>query len=150
MKNKRCRLACLQFSVMVFFTLFACRKTEESEQNLEFPNEPTTSLQEDTKYIPVLRWHVLQKMASKKLNLQKSYLALFFAHDRNIKSFRCGKDKQSVIFSNKRLGLALLPETLESQPELISDAMYFTDTTTNNLVSVENNPVFTFTETVFQ
>lgn len=41
-----------------------------------------------------------------------------------------------------RLGLAELPRSLSEQPKLHTDALYFNDTTINNLVAVEDNPVF--------
>lgn len=133
------------FSVMVFFTLFACRKTEESEQkNLEISaNEPTTSLQEDTKYIPVLRWACFTKDGIKEIESPKELSSsIFRPWTETLRVSGAARINNQSYFLINRLGLALLPETLESQPELISDAMYFTDTTTNNLVSVENNPVF--------
>lgn len=41
-----------------------------------------------------------------------------------------------------RLGLLYLPSSLDKEPRVYTDALYFTGTTVNNLLAVEKHPVF--------
>ena len=130
------------FSVMLFFSFYACKKAGEPapEQEAEVQENP---VEETIKYIPVLRWSVFTKDGIQEIESPADVpTTIFRPWTETLRVSGAAKINNKSYFLINRLGLALLPDSLENQPEIISDAMYFTDTTVNNLVSVENNPVF--------
>ncbi|MBO4727430.1 MAG: hypothetical protein J5631_03280 [Spirochaetaceae bacterium] len=131
-------------SVMLFFTFYSCKKTEKPESEQEQTTEITeTPVEETVKYIPVLRWSCFTKDGIEEIESPYDVPATIFRPwTETLRVAGAAKISNNSYFLINRLGLLLLPDSLEKQPELITDAMYFTDTTVSNLVSVENNPVF--------
>ncbi len=131
-------------SVMLFFTFYSCKKAEKTESEQEQTTEITeTPVEETVKYIPVLRWSCFTKDGIQEIESPADIpTTIFRPWTETLRVSGAAKINNKSYFLINRLGLALLPDSLEKQPELITDAMYFTDTTASNLVSVENNPVF--------
>ena len=131
-------------SVMLFFTFYSCKKAEKTESEQEQTTEITeTPVEETVKYIPVLRWSCFTKDGIQEIESPADIpTTIFRPWTETLRVAGAAKINNKSYFLINRLGLALLPDSLEKQPELITDAMYFTDTTASNLVSVENNPVF--------
>lgn len=132
------------FSIMLFFTFFACKKDEgqQTEQPLKI-EAPEKSLNENIKFIPVLRWFCFTKEGIQEIESPALVpTTIFRPWTETLRVSGAAEINGNSYFLINRLGLALLPDSLENQPEIITDTMYFTDTTVSNLVSVENNPVF--------
>lgn len=132
------------FSIMLFFTFSACQKNEEqqTEQPLKIES-PEISANENVKFIPVLRWFCFTKEGIQEIESPSEIpTTIFRPWTETLRVSGAAKINNNSYFLINRLGLALLPDSLENEPEIISDTMYFTDTTVSNLVSVENNPVF--------
>ncbi|MBO7136163.1 MAG: hypothetical protein J6V73_06005, partial [Spirochaetaceae bacterium] len=129
-------------SIMLFFTFIGCKQAEEPTQT-ELTEAQENPVEETIKYIPVLRWSAFTKDGIVEIESPSELpTQIFRPWTETLRVSGAAKINNNSYFLINRLGLALLPDSLENQPELITDAMYFTDTTASNLVSVENNPVF--------
>lgn len=129
-------------SIMLFFTFSGCQKAEEPVEEPQ-PEAQEAPAEEVINYIPVLRWSVFTKDGIQEIASPSEVpTTIFRPWTETLRVSGAARINNKSYFLINRLGLALLPDSLENQPEIISDAMYFTDTTASNLVSVENNPVF--------
>lgn len=129
--------------VLLCFTFFACKKNEEPLQTPEVAQENADTVQEDIKFIPVLRWAYFTKDGINEIDSPADVPSTIFRPwTETIRISGAARINNKSYFLINRLGLAILPESLDKEPEIITDVMYFTDTTASNLVSVENNPVF--------
>lgn len=129
------------FGAMLLFS--ACNK---STNDVPTPELKLTSILNDNasaKTNTLHKWYYFSKDGITQIDKPENAPQLVFkAWTECLRTSACATiGDESYLLAN-RLGLYRLPSSLSLEPELCTDALYFTDTTVSNLIAIQENPVF--------
>ena len=128
------------FSAFCSLFLFSCTKNVQNTEEFKL----STMLNEiESNDNAVHKWYYFDKTGLVSTDLPQNVpITIFKPWTETMRVSGGAKIGENSFLLVNRLGLLELSDNLESEPELIRDALYFSDTSVNDLVSVDGHPVF--------
>ncbi len=129
-------------TIAAFLPVFLLSCTKTTQQAPEFKLSAMLNEIESGDTV-VHKWYYFDKDGIVNIDLPQNVpITIFKPWTETVRVSGGAKIGQNSFLLVNRLGLVQLPNSLDAVPEVVSDALYFTDTTANDLVAVDGHPVF--------